>query len=76
MPVPPKVRRARAYLGGHVRANHPPEVIEAARNELQMANAEAAVRKIVDAALPLTPTQLDRLALMLRPAGDSDGPAT
>jgi hypothetical protein len=34
-----------------------------------MANAEEAIRKIVEQAPPLTPGQLDRLALLLRPAG-------
>jgi len=69
----PRVRHARANLGAHVRRDHDPEVIDAARAELADANAEAAVLKIVDGWPPLTAGQLGRLAaIFLSAARDRD----
>ncbi len=72
MPVSPKVARARAHLAGHIKGHHPPEVVEAARRDLNQANAEEAIRKIIDAWPPLTQAQLNKLARLLRrPRGDA-----
>lgn len=62
----------RGRIGGLTRRGAPPEKIEAARAELAEANAEAAIRRIVDAWPPLSPAQRERLALLLNPGGGSD----
>jgi hypothetical protein len=61
----------RGRIGGLTRRGARPEKIEAARAELAEANAEAAIKRIVDGWPPLTPAQRERLALLLHPgAGD------
>lgn len=62
-------KTARAQLGSATRrygADSPPAV--EARRELRAARAEEYIRELVESAPPLTPTQLERLALLLRPA--------
>jgi hypothetical protein len=49
------------------------EATEPARLAARFKYAEDRIRKIVDAAPPLTAAQRERLALLLRPGGDADG---
>lgn len=44
--------------------------IEAARRDLTAANLEQHIRRVADAAPPLTPAQRERLALLLHPGTD------
>jgi hypothetical protein len=61
-------QRARNRLGGAAR-NGTPEQVAEARRELVAAGLEDHIRRIVDAAPPLTPAQRERLALLLCPNG-------
>jgi hypothetical protein len=70
--VPRRVGRAKALVAVRTRDHAPPEAIEAARAELAEANAEAAIRRIVDTWPPLSPAQRERLALLLNPGAGSD----
>ena len=70
--VPRKVGSAKARVAVYMRDHRPADQIEAARADLAEANAEAAMRRIVDGWPPLTPAQRERLALLLRPGGDGD----
>jgi hypothetical protein len=64
------VASSKAKLAGLVAHRDPDDPdIEAARTKLAEANAEAAIRRIVDAWPPLTPAQRERLALLLNPGG-------
>lgn len=64
----PRVRRERAKVAALARHRPPndPDAIDA-RRDLAAANIEAYVRRVVDAAPPLTDSQRDRLAALLRP---------
>jgi hypothetical protein len=65
MPIAPSVAQARSRLGNAARRGTPADVLEA-RRQLAEANIAEAIRRVVDAAPPLTPEQRDRLALLLR----------
>jgi hypothetical protein len=67
-------QQARSRLASAHRRHDDPEKIDEARRDLAAANIEAYVRKVVDAAPPLTPEQRDRLALLFGP-GQHDGKA-
>jgi hypothetical protein len=69
---PSAARTARNRLGGTLRQNPGADVSEL-RHDLEVAKLEDHIRKIVDSWPPLTPAQRDRLALLLHPAGTSDG---
>lgn len=60
--------RARVASLSRSREKHDPELQEA-RQRLRAARLEDHVRKVVAEAPPLTPEQLDRVAVLLRPAG-------
>jgi hypothetical protein len=64
----PTPRVARARLAVYCRDHRPAEEIERARADLNLANAQAAVEKIVASAPPLTDAQRARLALLLAPS--------
>lgn len=66
--MPNEILAARSRLGVAVRRNEP-AAIEAARQELAAAKLASYVAKVVAEAPPLTPEQLDRVAVLLRPAG-------
>lgn len=70
--VPKQVARARSSLGRKIQLDAPPEAIQAARADLAAANAEAAIRRVVDRFPPLTADQRARLAVILL-GGRSDG---
>lgn len=59
---------ARSRLGVAARRKHPQQ-LQTARQELAAAKLEAHIAKILAEAPPLTPEQLDRIAVLLRPAG-------
>ncbi len=59
------VSRARASLAARTR-HHPNVDHSEARRDLAAANLEAYIRRVVDSAPPLSPSQRDRLALLLR----------
>jgi hypothetical protein len=60
----------RAKVAGLSRDRNPndPELV-AARGDLKAERLAEYIRKVVDAAPPLTPAQRDRLAILLRPVG-------
>ena len=64
-----EVASRRAKLGG-LGKNRPHDVaaIEAAKVALRLAKAEEYVKRLVNAAPPLTSEQRDRLAVLLRPS--------
>ncbi len=68
--VPRRVARARGAVGGLAKTNAPHEAIEAARVALAEANAEAAVRKIVDGWPPLSAETKAELACIILSGGD------
>jgi hypothetical protein len=53
-----------------VRRRAAPERIDEARADLAATTLEDHIRRVVDAAPPLTPEQRERLALLLHPGGD------
>lgn len=63
--VPPKVARARSSLGRKIQLGASPEAVNAARAALAEANAEAAIRRIVDSWPPLTAGMRAELAALL-----------
>lgn len=63
-----EVLTARSRLGVAARRQKPGEVA-AARRDLAAAKIESYVAKTVAGAPPLTKEQLDRIAVLLRPAG-------
>ena len=71
-------RRAAAVVGALQRHHGPADArLTDARRDLRAAELEEHVRRIVDAAPPLTAEQRDRLAALLRaPATRHDGEAT
>lgn len=63
-----EVLKARSAIGVATRrGDH--EAILASRQNLAVAKLEAYVSRIVAEAPPLTPEQLDRVAILLRPSG-------
>ncbi len=64
-------RHHRARVGALVSKGAPQEQVDAARADLATANISAYIRRVIDAAPPLTPEQRDRLAVLLRPGGDA-----
>ena len=66
MAVPPELAHRRARVARLTQGD--PERLEEARRDLAEANLEAHIRKVVDAAPPLTAAQRERLALLLHPA--------
>jgi hypothetical protein len=62
-------RHHRAIVAGLVSKGAPPEQVDAARADLATANISAYIRRVIDAAPPLTAEQRDRLATLLRPDG-------
>ncbi len=70
------VTKARSRVANTAK-NHPTDVeaITEARRDLAVAKIEAYVKRVVDAAPPLTDEQRDRLALLLRGPSDSGGAA-
>jgi hypothetical protein len=59
----------RARVASLCRSRTPDDpVLLGARRDLRAARAEDYIKRLVDAAPPLTPGQLDRLAVMLRGA--------
>ena len=66
---PPAVASAHGTVAA-LKRHHPgsAEAAEAARN-LRAAVLADHIRRVVDEAPPLTPEQLDRLSLLLRPSG-------
>jgi hypothetical protein len=60
-------RTARARLGAHIRNGAEPRRIADARRNLDTANLAAHIKRVVDAAPPLTDEQRERLALLLHP---------
>ena len=72
MPVTdPEVRRLRAQAGGFTRRGNPEAAAEA-RRQLNALQLERHIRRVVDAAPPLTDAQRERLALLLNPGAGSD----
>jgi hypothetical protein len=68
--VPQRVATARSAVAVLARKGAEPAQIEAARAELRVANATAAVERIVSTAPPLSAEQRARLAvLLLAPTG-------
>ncbi len=67
--ISPEARRRRGHLASlHARADRVPvEAIADARRDYAAQVLEDHIRRVVDAAPPLTPEQRDRLALLLRP---------
>jgi hypothetical protein len=59
--------RARVAALSRDRALDDPDLLDA-RRDLRAARLEDYIRKLVDSAPPLSPTQRDRLALLLRTA--------
>ncbi len=49
-----------------------PELVARCRAELQAAKLEQHIRQVVDAAPPLSPSQRERLALLLCPGLDAE----
>lgn len=66
--MPSPVLKARSAVGVATR-NGDPTKIEDARRELAAANLEAYIQRIVSHAPPLTPEQVDRVAVLLRGGG-------
>lgn len=66
--------RARHNVLLRYRSPDDPAVVEA-RRDLRAAQAEEYIKKLVDAAPPLSPQQLDKLALLLRRPSDCGGAA-
>ncbi len=64
----------RARAAAFARAGNQ-EAADAARQRLKALKAEEYVRRLVDSAPPLSRAQLDRLAVLLAPAGSSAPPA-
>lgn len=64
----PELRRRIASAGGAATAGWPDA--EARRADLAADRLEAHIRKVVDAAPPLTAAQRDRLAALFRPGAD------
>jgi F0F1-type ATP synthase delta subunit len=62
--------RAKVASLSRSRSHDDPELLTARRN-LAAARLEDYVAKVVAAAPPLTPAQIDRIAVLLRPAGDA-----
>ena len=62
---------ARNRLGVAARCGSPADV-EQARRDLAAANLEEHIRRVVDAAPPLTPEQRARLSLLLNPGAGHD----
>jgi len=60
--------RARHNALRRYRSEDDPDVL-AAKRDLRAARAEDYIRRVVDAAPPLTADQRDRLATLLRPSG-------
>lgn len=73
--IDPDVARERGRVGSLAAAGASPARLEEARVDLAAARLAEHIRRVVDAAPPLTPEQRERLALLLRPAGASDAPA-
>lgn len=65
-----RVARGRLAALTRHRALNDPDV-DAARRDLRVASAEDYIRRLVDAAPPLTDDQRSRLALLLRPQNGS-----
>ena len=57
--------RARVAGLSHARSADDPELL-AAKIDLKAARVEDYIRKVVDSAPPLTPSQRDRIAVLLR----------
>ena len=70
MPSPTLKARGRLNALQRHRPADDPELIEA-RRDLKAAHLEQYVARVVSEAPPLTPAQLDRIAVLLRPAGDA-----
>ena len=68
MPDPSLSARGRLNAYKRHRAADDPAILEA-RRALKALQAENYVRRLVDEAPPLTPSQRDRLAVLLRPSG-------
>ena len=68
MPDPSLNARGRLNAYKRYRPADDPDVIEA-RRDLKALRAESYVRRLVDEAPPLTPSQRDKLAVLLRPSG-------
>jgi hypothetical protein len=58
-------RTLRSRLGGLIATHAAPETITEARRDLDAANLEQHIRRVVDAAPPLTPEQASRLRSLL-----------
>lgn len=65
----PTVTRARSRLGNATK--YRPDEVDDARRDLAAANLAATIKRIVSKAPPLTDDQRSRLALLLRPDGQS-----
>jgi len=68
MPSPRRLASSKVNILTRHRAPDDPELIEA-RREHAVAAIEDSIRKIVDAAPPLRPEQIDRLRGLFRPIG-------
>jgi hypothetical protein len=68
----PKRRQTSATIAGVVRQNGPDDPrLPELRRDLRAAELEEHVRRVVDAAPPLTPEQRDKLAALLRAPSSS-----
>ena len=63
--------RARVASLTRSRKTDDPDLV-AARTNLRVARIEDYIERVVNAAPPLTPEQRDRIAALLRPAGDHE----
>ena len=66
-PADPVVRTLRAKAAAHTRHGNQAEA-DAARRALDLHQLAAHIKRVVDAAPPLTDAQLGRLSVLLRPA--------
>jgi hypothetical protein len=64
----------RGKLGGLIRRNAAPDRVEAARNELRSAIIDDHIRRLVDAAPPLSAEQRAKLAVLLDCTPDGGEP--
>jgi hypothetical protein len=60
----------RAVLAARIKHNHDQKSVDQARGELKAAKLSQQIREAVAAWPPLTDSQRDQLALLLRPGGD------
>jgi hypothetical protein len=70
----PATRATIARIAAHARWRNAPDAVVQERRELDVRRVEDYIRRLVDAAPPLTPEQRDRLSTLLRPGGSLGGP--